>query len=80
MIFLTSAILKSLSLLSFSKIIVSQETWTSPAVIRKNNRFFHEKIIKNYISMIIERLVNAFDEFVNRIKRIDITVFDINVY
>ena len=30
--------------------------------------------------MIIERLVNAFDEFVKRIKRIDITVFDINVY
>ena len=49
-------------------------------MIRKNNRFFHEKIIKNYISMIIERLVNAFDEFVNKIKRIDMTVFDINVY
>ena len=30
--------------------------------------------------MIIEKLVNAFDEFVNRIKRIDMTVFDINVY
>ena len=30
--------------------------------------------------MIIERLVNAFNEFVNRIKRIDMTVFDINVY
>ena len=30
--------------------------------------------------MIIERLVNAFDEFVNKIKRIDMTVFDINVY
>ena len=79
-IFLTSAILRSLSLSSFSKIIVSQETWTSPAMIRKNNRFFHEKIIKNYINMIIERFVNAFDEFVNKIKRIDMTVFDINVY
>ena len=30
--------------------------------------------------MIIERLVNAFDEFVKRIKRIDMTIFDINVY
>ena len=30
--------------------------------------------------MIIERLVNAFDEFVNKIKQIDMTVFDINVY
>ena len=30
--------------------------------------------------MIIEKLVNAFDEFVNKIKRIDMTVFDINVY
>ena len=79
-IFLTNAILKSLSLSSFSKIIVNQETWTFSAMIRENNRFFHEKIIKNYISMIIERLVNAFDEFVNRIKRIDMTVFDINVY
>ena len=49
-------------------------------MIRKNNKFFHEKIIKSSISMIIEKLVNAFDEFVNRIKRIDITVFDINVY
>ena len=46
----------------------------------KNNRFFHKKIIKSYISMIIERLVNAFNEFVKKIKRIDITVFDINVY
>ena len=80
MIFLTSAILKSLSLFSFSKIIVNQKTRTSSAMIRENNKFFHEKIIKNYISMIIERLVNAFDEFVNKIKRIDMTVFDINVY
>ena len=80
MIFLTSAILRNLSLFSFNKIIVNQETWTSSAMIRKNNRFFHEKIIKSYISMIIEKLVNAFDEFVNRIKRIDMTVFDINVY
>ena len=30
--------------------------------------------------MTIERLVNAFDEFVNKIKRIDMTAFDINVY
>ena len=80
MIFLTSAILRSLSLLSFSKIIVNQETWTFFTMIRKNNRFFHEKIIKSYISMIIERLVNAFDEFVNKIKQINMTVFDINVY
>ena len=68
MIFLTNAILRSLSLFSFSKTIVGQEVWTSPAVIRENNRFFHEEIIKSYISMIIERLVNAFNEFVNRIK------------
>ena len=68
MIFLTSAILKSLSLLSFSKIIVNQEIWTFSAIIRKNNNFFHEKIIKSYISMIIKRLVNAFNEFVKRIK------------
>ena len=80
MIFLISAILKSLSLFSFSKIIMNQKTWTFSAMIRENNRFFHEKIIKSYISMIIERLVNAFDEFVNKIKQIDMTVFDINVY
>ena len=80
MIFLTSAILKSLSLFSFNKIIVNQETWTFSAMIRKNNRFFHEKIIKNYINMIIEKLVNAFDEFVKKIKRIDIIIFDINIY
>ena len=49
-------------------------------MIWKNNKFFHEKIIKNYISMTIERFVNAFDEFVNKIKRIDITIFNINVY
>ena len=49
-------------------------------MIRKNNRFFYEKIIKNYISMIIKKLVNAFDEFVKKIKLIDITTFDINVY
>ena len=49
-------------------------------MIRKNNKFFHEKIIKSYISMIIERLVNAFNEFVKKIKQIDMTVFDINVY
>ena len=30
--------------------------------------------------MIIEKLVNAFDEFVKKIKRIDMTVFNINVY
>ena len=30
--------------------------------------------------MAIERLVNAFDEFVNKIKRTDMTVFDTNVY
>ena len=80
MIFLTNAVLRSLSLFSFSKIIVNQKIWTFSAMIRKNNRFFHEKIIKNYISMTIERLVNAFDEFVNKIKRIDMTAFNINVY
>ena len=80
MIFLTNAILRSLLLFSFSKIIVSQEIWISFAMIQKNNRFFHEKIIKNYINMIIERLVNAFNKFVKKIKWIDMTVFDINVY
>ena len=30
--------------------------------------------------MIIEKLVNIFDEFVKKIKQIDMTVFDINVY
>ena len=30
--------------------------------------------------MIIEKLVNAFNELVKKIKRIDITIFDINVY
>ena len=80
MIFLTSAILKSLSLFSFNKIIVSQKVWTFSAMIQKNNRFFHEKIIKSYINMTIKRLVNAFNEFVNKIKQIDMTVFDINIY
>ena len=49
-------------------------------MIRKNNKFFHEKIIKSYINMIIEKLVNAFNEFVNKIKQIDMTIFNINVY
>ena len=80
MIFLTSAILKSLSLFSFNKIIVNQKVWTFSAMIRKNNRFFYEKIIKSYINMIIEKLVNAFNEFVKKIKQIDMTIFDINVY
>ena len=79
-IFLISAILKSLLLSSFSKIIVNQEIWTSSTMIQKNNRFFYEKIIKSYISIIIERLVNAFDKFVKKIKRINMTIFDINVY
>ena len=61
MILLINAILKSLSLFSFNKIIVNQKVWTSSTMIRKNNRFFHEKIIKNHINMIIERLVNTFD-------------------
>ena len=78
--FLTSAVLRNLSLLSFNKIIVNQKIWTSFTMIEKNNKFFHEKIIKNYISMIIERLVNAFNEFVKKIKRIDMTIFDIDVY
>ena len=80
MIFLTSAILKSLSLFFFNKIIMNQEIWIFFAMIRKNNRFFHKEIIKNYISMIIEKLVNAFDKFVKKIKKIDMTIFDINVY
>ena len=79
-IFLTSAILKSLSLFSFSKIIVNQKIWIFFTIIQKNNRFFHEKIIKSYISMIIKRFVNAFDEFVKKIKQIKMTMFDINVY
>ena len=79
-IFLTSTILRSLSLFSFSKIIVNQKIWTFSAMIRKNNKFFHEEIIKNYISMTIERLVNVFDEFIKKIKQIDMTTFDINVY
>ena len=80
MVFLTNAILKSLSLFSFSKVIVSQKIWTFSTIIRENNRFFYEKIIKSYISMIIKKLVNTFDEFVKKIKRIDMTIFDINVY
>ena len=79
MIFLTSAILRSLSLFSFNKIIVSQKIWTFSAMIRENNKFFYEKIIKSY-SMIIERLVNSFNEFVKRVKQINITIFDINIY
>ena len=37
-------------------------------MIQKNNKLFHEKVIKNYISMIIEKLVNVFNEFVKKIK------------
>ena len=80
MIFLTNAVLKSLSLFSFNKIIVNQEIWTFSAMIQENNRFFYKKIIKSFISMIIERLVNVFNEFVKKIKQIDMTIFDINVY
>ena len=80
MIFLTSAILRSLSLFFFNKIIMNQKIWTSSAMIQKNNRFFHKKIIKSYTNMIIERLVNVFDEFVKKIKQINMTIFDINVY
>ena len=68
MIFLNSAILKSLSLFSFNKIIVNQKIWTFFAMIQKNNKFFQENIIKSYISMIIKKFVNAFDEFVKKIK------------
>ena len=67
-IFLTSAILKSLSLFSFNKIIINQKIWIFSAIIKKNNKFFYEKIIKNYINMIIEKLVNTFDEFVKKIR------------
>ena len=80
MIFLTSAILRSLSLFSFNKIIVNLKIWTFFAMIRKNNRFFYKKIIKSYISMIIKKLVNAFNKFVKRLKRINMTIFDINIY
>ena len=80
MIFLTSAVLRNLSLLSFNKIIVNQKIWTFSAMIRENNRFFYKKIIKSYISMIIKKLVNVFNKFVKKIKQIDITIFDINVY
>ena len=48
-------------------------------IIRNNNRLFYEKIMKNYISIIIEKFVNAFNEFVKKIKQIDMKVFDINV-
>ena len=37
-------------------------------MIQKNNKFFYEKIIKSYINMIIEKLVNAFNEFVKENK------------
>ena len=30
--------------------------------------------------MIIDKFVNAFNEFVKKIKQIDMTIFDINVY
>ena len=80
MIFLTNVILRSLSLFSFNEIIMNWKTWTYSAIIQKNNKFFHLKIIKSYISMIIEKLVNVFNEFVKKIKRIDMTIFDINVY
>ena len=53
MIFLISAILRSLLLLSFSKIIVNQETWTSSAMIQENNNFFmrkSSKIISTWLS------------------------------
>ena len=59
---------------------MNQEVWTFSAMIQENNNFFYKKIIKSYINMIIEKLVNAFDEFVKRIKQIDMTIFDINVY
>ena len=80
MIFLTSTILKSLSLFFFSRIIVSQTTWDFSAIIQENNKLFHEKIIKNYINLIIKKFVNVFNEFVKRIKWINVKIFDINNY
>ena len=68
MIFLTSAILKNLLLFSFNKIIINQKIWTFFTIIQKNNKFFHEKIIKNYIKIIIEKFINTFNEFVKKIK------------
>ena len=32
------------------------------------------------MNMIIEKLVNAFNEFVKKINRIDMTIININVY
>ena len=49
-------------------------------MIRKNYRIFYEKIVKSYISMIIKKLVNAFNKFVKKIKQINIMTFDINIY
>ena len=78
--FLTNAILRNSLLSFFSKIIVNQEIWISFAMIQKNNKSFYKKIIKNYVSMIIKWFVNTFDEFVKKIKRIDMIIFDNNVY
>ena len=44
MIFLTSAVLRSLSLLSFNKIIVNQEIWTSSAIIKRITDSFMKKL------------------------------------
>ena len=39
-----------------------------------------KKIIKNYINMMIKKFINIFNEFVKQIKKINIKIFNINIY
>ena len=50
------------------------------AMRRENNKFFKKKIIKNYINIITERLINVFDNFLKKLKQIDMHAFEIHEY
>ena len=50
------------------------------AMRRENNKFFKKKIIKNYIDIITERLINVFNDFLKKFKQIDMHVFEAHEY
>ena len=79
-IFLLSIILRSSSLPSLNNAIVGREAWISAAVKQENNKFFHEKTIRNYVGMITERLINIFDDFLKKIRQTDMNAFETNDY
>ena len=80
MIFLLNLIFKILLLSSLSEAIVDRLRWNNSAIKQKNRKPLDQKIMKNYVDVVSEQLINTLVKFLKKLCQINMNIFEAHIY